>query len=886
MAKKKDHTSIVWDVVKKFKKNCSLYMQVAELLEKYILPELFPDAQKVSARSKAPDSIAGKVLKKYIQLDNSDEIYNKFTDLVGARVIFLRRDQVDAADARIRAFFTVDDHNSQNTVERLNEREFGYQSRHYIVRIDREWINDKFGEKEKTTESNVSPENINSHYTAHNTFLQLAKENSKVQKLIKKIIEKLSSPIFIELQIRTWLQHVWADLSHDSIYKGDRVIPRELMRSWNAIAAILENVDEDIVRCLDQLEQYRKNSAYNIAEEVDQKIETMKIITGVQLKQCSSKSLMKKEHHHLILSYDELLRLQKIKQGSDEDLQNLIVKIEEKIKVSSSPKQDLTNPKDLLDFLSENNERYDDPMLVPLLNMALDRCENMIRSCSELPWAFAGKAFFNMLLFQSEMNKEEKEEIVGKIYDSILRLIDLCNERSVANLDQKRRIATPDSQKVLTKLKYIFCNNPLFEVIPFEDEQAPVWKCVQKMLELGSYAHVVETANLPASNNDPAVIVAGGCDSLAKTQELSDFKNFFFAALAGNTKIHFYTGGGNTGICSLDFGTINEVMRFGCKTDTNVKVKSAYNKHSIWEALLTWNTLKDKKYRFDDVALVGFGLGEISSWECRIALAFGARVTVIGHKDFLSYDRTFEGIPYWSDHPSLVRLPMIRGKEPANRSFKVKNNAEFYKGWRDCGFPEPVMLRVFMLFKPYHENAYRDNSPEFNLAVLINRIKQLRTFIDYTDLKDLNDVKKLSSQHRLLSFCQLYCDAKNEIPNMQCEEFPTYRKGDLTKWIDQCHEIVKNLVEPRHPDYDFGEREHARWYIERWLQGTRYGINKIDKGVPNERMKNPCMVAWFDLDDDTIIKDTDFISRYLVANYIDQSQADAKNDIAQLFNRS
>ena len=84
-------------------------------------------------------------------------------------------------------------------------------------------------------------------------------------------------------------------------------------------------------------------------------------------------------------------------------------------------------------------------------------------------------------------------------------------------------------------------------------------------------------------------------------------------------------------------------------------------------------------------------------------------------------------------------------------------------------------------------------------------------------------------------------------------------------------------------DYDFGEREHARWYIERWLQGTRYGDNKIDRNVPKDQVKNPCMVAWFDLDDDTIIKDIEFLNRYLVANYILNDCQDAKEAIEKCF---
>lgn len=878
MTKKNDSASIVNGVVAKFKANWVLYRSVAELLEKHILPELFPDAQKVSARSKEPASIAGKVLKKYIQLGNVDEIYKKFTDLVGARVIFLRRDQVEAADTKIRDFFIVDDHNSQNTAERLNDREFGYQSRHYIVRIDNMWM-----------EKKASP-------------LLLKKDGG--EKITLK--ERLGTPIFIELQVRTWLQHVWADLSHDSIYKGDRVIPRELMRSWNALAAILENVDEDIVRCLDQLEQYRKNSAYNIAEEVDKKIETMKIIVGVQL-DCSSGSLTEKERHHLTRSCDELLRLQKIKQDGDESLRSLIDKIEKRLGKSTSPKEDLTNPKDLLDFLStaawincgDKEKNYNEKMLVPLLNMALDRCESMIRSNSELPWAFAGKAFFNMLLFEKEMieekyKKEEKskKERVRKIYDSILRLIDLCNERSVANLDRERRIATPDSRNALKKLKGIFNNASCFRDIPFQDGQAPVWRCALKMLELGCYTHGINMSNPKNGQNDPRVIIAGGCDSLKNTEALANFKSFFSAALEGNTKIYFYTGAGNEGICSLEFGPKNVVTRFGCKKDVGANVIcSEYDKHSVWEALLTWDNLQKKTYRFDDIALVGFGLSEISSWECRIALAFGARVTVIGHKDFLSYEQTFEGIPYWSNHPNLVRLPLIRNRNPQNASF-TKSKNETISMFRSYGFPEPMMLRVFMLFKPYHKEDYMLNNENNDLSLLIHRIKYLKTFYSpmRPDLIDINKDKRRSEQHRLLSFIRLYHDAHNgefrkdspeSLWKRPSESVASLRTtDDIRRWVSEWE-----FSELALPDYEFGEREHARWYIERWLQGTRYGDNKIDRNVPSDQKRNPCMSAWYDLDDDTIRKDTDFISRYIIAEEI-KAVPGAADLIAKCFSSS
>ena len=844
-----DKKQIIQEVIKLYTGEREKYDQIAFFLEQELLPALFPEAQKYSARSKTPESMAGKILKKYLKKDATpEEIFSKFTDLVGGRVIFLRRDQVDEAADKIQLFFTVDDRNSQNTAERLNDREFGYQSRHFIVRIDSELL--EKAKKELSIRSEV---------------------------LSKKAIQK---PVFVELQIRTWLQHVWADLSHDSIYKGDRVIPRELMRTWNAIAAILENVDEDIIRCLDQLEQYRKNSAYNIAEEVDRKIETIKIIAGVQLTHLS-KPISKKELYHLAQSRDELLRLGKIGGMKDKSLVNMIGKIEKKIQTPNTPEKDLTNPRELFFFLREEKQ-HDQRWLVPLLKMALERCENMIRSSSELPWAFAGKAFFKMLLLDGTA---ENEECVREIYDSVLRLIDLCNERSVANLDRARRIATPEAKDAIRQLLEIISETKFLQLGKSEGGKAPIADCVKKMLELGIYAHGNSEARPEESPNPPAVIIAGGCKEINGSSELEAFKELFSAALCGKNKIWFYTGTGKMGVCGLPFAG-NEVKRFGLDEHPDSKeFTPKYRKHSIWEALMEWERLKTDGYRFDDVAMVGFGLGKISQLECKIGLAFGARVTVIGHKNYLSYEQTFEGTPYWSKHPSLVRLPLVRRNEPANRSFDDNKKSCCIK-WQDNGFPEPMMLRVFMLFDPYHEPG---NNKIDDLVYLIHQIKQIRSF---TNMKNLEkNYKGFSAQHRYHSFTELYKD----IPGKQSLEelaeqisdrlkkikFPSSTdRQDLKKWLDELHNAAASIVQV---NYDFGEREHARWYIERWLQGTRYGDNRIDQQVPKDQIKNPCMVAWFDLDDDTIEKDTDYIIRYLVANYICGSQKKAKNAIGKLF---
>lgn len=858
-----DKKDCIKKVIDKINDRREAHKALAKLLDK-LLQRLFPDAPKVEARTKTAGSIAGKILKKYISSDDSKKIYNeedvikiysKLTDLVGARVIFLRKDQVMNADTEIRKHFLVDDYNSQNIGERLNDAEFGYQSRHYTIICNKEWLddvqkNDSFGALDEIS--------------TLKSFFQSEPEHK----------------ILVELQIRTWLQHVWADLSHDIFYKGNMEIPHELKRFWSSLAAILENTDESIMKCLDQLEQCQTNGTYYIKADLDKRIQDLEIINEyLDPKYYAADDFQAAwAAKTLKQNQEELVRLRNLRV---EDIDNWKTTDE----LAAMLEKDSTHPRILLYYLAARNDIANDVILKSLLKIAIKRCDDMIKSSLELPWAFAGKAFFLLLLHSHESANITEDTII--IYDTVLRLIDLCNERSISNLADERVVATEDSINALKKLKKTV-ENVFNSMNDTKVDIASLVVCVKKLLALGLYAHV-DSTSLP-SQVKPAVIIAGGCQSLDENkQELNDFKNLFNASLAcGTQKITFLAGGGQSGICSLDFQD-NQVERFGISTDGNVTTHySQYNYHSIYEALMEWEYLQENKYRFEDVALIGFGLGPISNLECRIALALGARVTVLRHKNFYSYERCFGKVTYWSQHPSLIDLPVARRETPQNKSYENRT-IEYQtqlKEFRDNSFPEPVMLRMFMLFKPYHRNDYEkmDVDP---LVMLIHRIKQLKTMVNPEELMDLDSWNRhpdhrLSEQHQMLSFKTLYEDVpglplrlKTAAQDVVLPKYDTDMSlGKIKKWLEQ-------IQEPEVLDYDFAEREHARWYIERWLQGTRYGSNKIEKDVASSQKRNPCMVAWYDLNDDTIHKDTDYLRRYIVANAILQKKviADGINDI-------
>ena len=139
--KKEKNRRKIKDVIKLFREEEDIYRIITEFL--YLkLQNLFPHAQSVESRVKSRASIAGKVLSKFSDEEDAQQIYRGLTDLSGGRIIFLHRSEVDAADTIIRGEFKIDDHNSQDTASRLNTKEFGYLSKHYIICINQDYLNE------------------------------------------------------------------------------------------------------------------------------------------------------------------------------------------------------------------------------------------------------------------------------------------------------------------------------------------------------------------------------------------------------------------------------------------------------------------------------------------------------------------------------------------------------------------------------------------------------------------------------------------------------------------------------------------------------------------------------------------------------------------------
>jgi putative GTP pyrophosphokinase len=134
------------------------------------------------------------------------------TDVVGVRIITHFEDDVDQIGKVIEREFYIDKDNSIDKRKALDPDRFGYLSLHYIsmIRADR----------------------------------------------CKLIEYKQYAGLVFEIQIRSILQHAWAEIEHDLGYKSGSAIPAPVRRQFSRLAGLLELADTEFSHIRDELSHY------------------------------------------------------------------------------------------------------------------------------------------------------------------------------------------------------------------------------------------------------------------------------------------------------------------------------------------------------------------------------------------------------------------------------------------------------------------------------------------------------------------------------------------------------------------------------------------------------------------------------------------------------
>lgn len=158
----------------------------------------------VSHRVKTPRSLRGKLARP----DRTYRRLTDVTDLVGFRVVTYFDDGVEAAARFVEREFDVDLTNSADKRGRDALDRFGYRSLHYVCRPP-------------------APVPL--------------------------------PDLRFEVQIRTILQHAWAEIEHDLGYKNTDAIPAAIRRRFSRLAGLLELADDEFLAIKRDLQQHKRD---------------------------------------------------------------------------------------------------------------------------------------------------------------------------------------------------------------------------------------------------------------------------------------------------------------------------------------------------------------------------------------------------------------------------------------------------------------------------------------------------------------------------------------------------------------------------------------------------------------------------------------------------
>ena len=189
-------------ILEEYRENLPRFEEMAREI-RAALQKTFDDAglllAGIESRVKTEKSLAGKLELKGSKYATLADI----TDIIGLRVITFYIDDVDKVASAVERLFEVDWENSVDKRKVHEIDSFGYLSLHYIC-------------------------------------------------------SRPGFPYRFEIQMRTVLQHAWANMNHDTGYKSGVEVPRRYLRNLSRLAGMLELVDEQFSQIRSELTDYRR----------------------------------------------------------------------------------------------------------------------------------------------------------------------------------------------------------------------------------------------------------------------------------------------------------------------------------------------------------------------------------------------------------------------------------------------------------------------------------------------------------------------------------------------------------------------------------------------------------------------------------------------------
>ena len=794
------------------KKQIQTYRELYSNYEKYaqILQKILEKAAKryaplaiVQTRPKAVSSFGEKIWRKS---DPSKDPVHEFTDLCGGRVITHTRSEVHALCDFIKNNFEIDQENSVDACQRLGASEFGYRSVHYIISLTKHF---------QTDEINIE---------------------------IPREVLGLKA----EIQVRTLLEHAWADFSHDRSYKSQFSVPAKWQRQLASIAANLETADSDFDRIENGLSTYASSyGAYMTEQEMRSQIKKLELVLkfdksnleiahrigklaitlGDWEKAVSTLSKYAKSNFQPILKDlgiaicqlnkkqpdgkeyakgQSLLRRACELSNEDSDAYASLAgtyrrKTENKTQNDNEAKKlyleafklDPSNSYPLgnyLDYYISQDADIDLLNLIsPVLKKAIQKCNEQAEVGINLPWAYYDMGKFSLLL--------------GNPYESLSYYAKAISSSSapwmisttLSSLEREARFwEKKDGFQWIQKLLLLGLFTKSLDKQEKED-------CLTKIREQSS-------ANL---HFEPPIVILAG-NGHAKLVELEKYQVLIkdgFRDFNGT----LISGGTNTGVSGIvsKIAKKYKIPAIGytpnLETISNADINNNYmirptqgKAFSPLEPLQYWIDLLASGFETSQVKILGVGGGPIAAAEYRIALAIGGIVGIVdesgGEATKLLSDCD------WAKAPNLICLPH-----------------------------DPETLRAFIEFpKPIMPQKIRETIAK----AIHNQYKQTVSGSRFGSDPSMADWDKLSSNLKE-SNLQQADTIYEKLKRVKCiTRIVANRSVALMTFTEEEIDIM-------------AEMEHGRWNVERLLDGWRYSETRNI-----ERKQTPYIVSWSKLSPD------------------------------------
>ena len=211
------------DIIREYEGRKAIYDEFGKVIENILRRGIEQSGIKyhsINSRPKDPKRLRRKLERAMPPYTNPLE---QVTDLAGVRIITYFPRDVDEIAKLVVKSFSIDEANSVDKRKASAPDRFGYASLQYIIQLD-----------------------------------PIRKQQMEYKQL---------ADLKCEVQLRTILQHAWAEIEHDLEYKSEIDVPAEIRRRFAALSALLEIADREFEAIRIKEEEIRKQVARSLSED-------------------------------------------------------------------------------------------------------------------------------------------------------------------------------------------------------------------------------------------------------------------------------------------------------------------------------------------------------------------------------------------------------------------------------------------------------------------------------------------------------------------------------------------------------------------------------------------------------------------------------------------